>query len=55
MRAHFPGALREMRSAARFRLGVFGVWIPREGSFRDGGGQAPLRASHHKASGFAGA
>ena len=27
MRTHFPGALREVRSAARFRLSVVGVWI----------------------------
>jgi hypothetical protein len=26
MRAHFPGAVREVRSAARFRLGLVDVW-----------------------------
>ena len=30
MRTHFPGALREVRSAARFPLSVVGVWIPDE-------------------------
>ena len=30
MRTHFPGALREVRSAARFPLSVAGVWIPDE-------------------------
>ena len=30
MRTHFPGALHEVRSAARFPLSVVGVWIPAE-------------------------
>ena len=30
MRTHFPGALHEVRSAARFRLSVVSVWIPDE-------------------------
>src|ERR1039457_7430236 len=30
MRTHFPGALREVRSAARFRLSFAGLWIPDE-------------------------
>ena len=30
MRTHFPGALHEVRSAARFPLSVVRVWIPDE-------------------------
>ena len=30
MRTHFPGALHEVRSAARFPLGFEGAWIPDE-------------------------
>ena len=30
MRTHFPGALHEVRAAARFRLSVVGVWMPDE-------------------------
>ena len=35
MRTHFPGALHEVRSAARFRLSVVGVWIPMNGAGGD--------------------
>ena len=34
MRTHFPGALHEVRSAARFPLSFAGAWIPMNGARR---------------------